>query len=206
MRPNYFWIPMLALSVAAGLACEEPKPLPGTEEPTQVKGPREYLALLNESGIDRAKLPHVEMVVKGKGKVVFELVPQLAPKTCARIMQLIDQRYYDGQRFHRVENWVVQWGDPQSKEPNWKELHLGTKGTGTIIDFDDNWIRQDRGVLAMARTSEEKNGDSQMYVLKRSTPQLTHDYVAFGWTIEGMDVMDKIAVGDVIESMKITQR
>ncbi len=215
-------IPLLAsailLSAAFCTGCEEDKPLRGSADtnksttekkegsmPDLPTEPTEYTQLLKLANIDRATLPNVEVDVKGKGKFVMELVPSLAPNTCKRISELIKQNYYSNQRFHRIEDWVVQWGDPQSKEDNWQSLPVGSKGTGDIIPFDDNWIRQDRGCLAMARTAAEKNGDSQMYILKRHTPQLTHEYVAFGWVISGMEVVDKLTKGDQIVSMKFTR-
>lgn len=217
MRFATFSMALLLITSMLCLGCEEDKPIRGSEDakpasdiktemPQPEPGtPTQYTDLLKEKGIDRSKLPNVEIEVKGKGKIVVELVPQLAPNTCARILELVKQKFYDGQRFHRIEDWVVQWGDPQSKERNWEDLQVGTQGSGKIIDFDDNWIRQDRGVLAMARTQAQKNGDSQMYVLKRDTPQLTREYVAFGWVIEGMDLIDKLTRGDVITSMKVTR-
>jgi cyclophilin family peptidyl-prolyl cis-trans isomerase len=141
------------------------------------------------------------------GTITLELYPEKAPKTVARIKQLIEEGFYNEQRFHRVEEWVIQWGDPQSKQDNWRELRVGTQGSGQQLDFEENDIPMQAGTLAMASTGEKVGGDSQMFILTTACmPEqanfLQGKYAAFGKVVEGMDVVDKIRQGQRIE-MKI---
>src|SRR5689334_17556648 len=81
---------------------------------------KDYIEVCKDRKIDRAKLPHVAMEVKGKGTIVLELAPELATVTCKQILDFIDgnftmadgkpakEPFYNGQRIHRVEDWVVQ--------------------------------------------------------------------------------------------------
>lgn len=177
-----------------------PSPQP---EPEPSAGPMAYEELLKSKGIERESLPHVKMNVKGKGDVMLELVPQLAPETTKHILALIGKGFYNGQRIHRVEPWVVQWGDPQSKEKNWQELPLGTQGSGrTDLPYEENDIKMESGILAMASTGEKVGGDSQMFILTNVDPAqaefLQGKYAAFGKVTEGMDVVNKLAIGDVV--------
>ena len=141
---------------------------------------------------------HVVMRVEGKGEVKMDLDANKAPATTARIAELISQKFYDGQRVHRVEDWVIQWGDPQSKQQNWKDLQVGTQGSGKDLPFESNDIPMTRGVVAMASTGEQVGGDSQIFILTKDMPGLQGGYAAFGRVTEGMDVVDKIKVGDKI--------
>lgn len=141
------------------------------------------------------------------GNIILELYPDKAPKTVERIKTLIEEGFYNGQRFHRVEDWVIQWGDPQSKQDNWRELMVGTQGSGKQIDFEENDIPMQTGTLAMASTGEKVGGDSQMFILTSACmPEqanfLQGKYAAFGKVVEGMDIVDKVRQGQRIE-MKI---
>lgn len=146
--------------------------------------------------------PHVEMAIEGKGTVTLELVPELAPQTCDQILRLIDDGFYDGQRIHRVESWVVQWGDPKSKREYWERLPLGTSGSGTPLPFESNDIKMERGVLAMASTGARVGGDSQMFILTNVVPQqaesLQGNYCVFGFVVKGMDIVENLTIGDKI--------
>lgn len=152
-------------------------------------------------GLAMSNLPRIELEVAGKGTVTIAVAPELAPKTVEQIMRLVSEKFYDGQAFHRVEDWVVQWGCPMSKEfeKNKDNPALGSGGSGSQLPFEDNDILQTRGVVAMARTADKPNGDSQMYILKEDKPELSRIYVAFGYVVGGMDVVDKIERGDKLK-------
>lgn len=175
-----------------------------------IQHPMTYEQLLASKHIDRAKLPKVEVKIAGKGSFIIELVPDLAPKTCEQILKLTKEGFYTGQRVHRVEDWVVQWGDPQSKKGNFEELPVGTEGSGHPLPYEDNAIPLTKGVFAMASTGAKVGGDSQVFILTKEDPQITQflqgKYAAFGFVIHGMEVVEKLKRWDKIESMDLVQK
>ena len=142
-----------------------------------------------------------------KGTFEFETYPNEAPKTVEHIVGLVKNRFYNGQRFHRVEpGFVVQFGDPLSRDPN-KRDDWGTGGSGNPIGVLE--VNKKRthvtGAVAMAhRGGDPKGADSQMYIVLSPQPQLNADYAVFGQVISGMDVVQKLRVTDRI--LRVTVR
>lgn len=141
-----------------------------------------------------------------KGTFEFETYPNEAPKTVARIVELVNKRFYNGQRVHRVEkNFVVQFGDPTTRDMT-KERDWGRMGSGTPIGVAE--ITKTRmhvtGAVAMAHAGDASKADSQMYVTLSPQPSLDGKYTVFGKVISGMDVVGKLAVTDRI--IRITVR
>jgi len=189
---NLIIVCLLPIVGAALVGCQAEVETPAPEAETPVQQP--------------AKPPvTVEMDVKGKGKIVMELSAEKAPETTSRIATLVKEGFYDGQRVHRVEGWVIQWGDPQSKDKNWKKLPVGTKGSGVQLPFEANDIPMDRGVVAMASTGAGVGGDSQIFILKQGMSELQGGYATFGKVTKGMEVADKIEAGDEI-TMKVIEK
>ena len=149
----------------------------------------------------------VIVVETEKGTFEFETYPNEAPKTVEHIVGLVKNRFYNGQRFHRVEpGFVVQFGDPQSRDPN-KRDDWGTGGSGNPIGVLE--VNKKRthvtGAVAMAhRGGDPKGADSQMYIVLSPQPQLNADYAVFGQVISGMDVVQKLRVTDRI--LRVTVR
>lgn len=175
----------------------------------------------------------VVMVVKGS-PITIEVDGTNAPVTAGNFVDLVQRGVYDASVFHRVEkNFVVQGGDPQSKDPNFR----GQLGTGGFIDpetkqprnipleikpkgadtpvysktFESARISQPpeldhkRGAVAMARSMFPDSASSQFYFALSDINFLDGNYAVFGYVTQGMDVIDKIAIGDKIESSKVTQ-
>jgi peptidyl-prolyl cis-trans isomerase B (cyclophilin B) len=135
-----------------------------------------------------------------KGSFEIETYPNEAPKTVAHILALVKRNFYNGQRFHRVvPGFVVQWGDPASRDMTKKDS-WGRGGSGKPIGAAEiNPKRTHRlGAVAMAHAGDPKLADSQMYVALAPVPRLDSGYTVFGQVISGMDVVQKIQVGDVI--------
>jgi peptidyl-prolyl cis-trans isomerase B (cyclophilin B) len=110
---------------------------------------------------------------------------------------LAKKGYYDGVTFHRVEpNFVVQGGDPKGN---------GTGGPGYTIKDEFNKQKHVRGVLAMARTQAPNSAGSQFYITLAPAHFLDGQYTVFGRVTSGMEVVDKIKVGDKMKSVKITE-
>ena len=129
-----------------------------------------------------------------KGEIVIELLPEYAPRTVANFIHLANSGFYDGLIFHRVvPNFVIQGGCPRGD---------GWGGPGYTIREEINELRFERGTIGMA-TSGKDTGGSQFFVCHSRQPHLDGRYTAFGSVTSGMEVVDKITVGDVIERVEI---
>ena len=130
-----------------------------------------------------------------KGKIVFEMYPDVAPKTVARIAHLVEAGFYNGLTFHRVEpGFVIQGGDPKGD---------GTGGSGVKLPAEFNDKPHKTGTVAMARASDPNSADSQFYICLGPAPFLDRNYTVFGQVIEGMDVVQKVKVGDVMKKVTL---
>jgi len=142
-----------------------------------------------------------------KGTFEFETYPNEAPKTVARIVELVNKRFYNGQRVHRVvPNFVMQLGDPttrdMTKQPDW-----GRMGSGTPIGVAEitKTRKHGRGAVAMAHAGDASKADSQWYVTLSPQPRLDGQYTVFGQVISGMDVVTKLQVTDRIIRITVRQ-
>ena len=128
-----------------------------------------------------------------KGIIQLQIYPE-ASMAASNFMILAANGFYDGLKFHRVESgFVVQGGDP---------LGNGTGGPG--YSFADEAVTKDylKGTVAMANAGPNTNG-SQFFILLADHPELPKNYTIFGQVIAGMDVVEKIAVGDIIQKAVI---
>jgi cyclophilin family peptidyl-prolyl cis-trans isomerase len=151
-----------------------------------------------------AKAPAIVITMESGGEVVLELWPDVAPNHVKNFVDLSKQGFYDGQRVHRVvPNFVVQFGDPQSRTKPMDDPAMGTQGSDKKIKAEFNKRPFDRGVLGMARTNDPDSATSQVYLMLGAAPSLNGQYTAFGKVTKGMDVVDKIKVGDRIKSVKV---
>ena len=109
-----------------------------------------------------------------KGTIEFETYPEDAPKTVARVLELVKKGFYNGLRFHRAEpNFVIQVGDPTTRDMSrWR--YWGGYGTGTPIGVAEitKKRRHLKGAVAMANTGTPKDADSQFYITLRAAPEL----------------------------------
>jgi cyclophilin family peptidyl-prolyl cis-trans isomerase len=140
-----------------------------------------------------------------KGTIEIELYPGEAPKTVAHITALAKRNFYNGQRVHRVvPGFVVQFGDPQSRDMT-KRDRWGTMGSGRAIGVAEinPKRRHGLGAVAMAHAGDPSKADSQMYITLAPQPRLDGQYTVFGQVISGMDVVQKIAVNDLISTVTV---
>lgn len=148
-------------------------------------------------------LPQEQMALKQvristeKGDIVFELFADTAPATVSNFVYLIQGGYFNGLTFHRrEEGFVIQGGDPNGN---------GTGGPGyEFPDELEDEYSYDRGIVAMANRGPNTNG-SQFFVMLQDTP-LPKAYTIFGRVVEGMEVVDAIAVGDVMTQVTVEER
>jgi peptidyl-prolyl cis-trans isomerase B (cyclophilin B) len=151
-----------------------------------------------------AKAPTAVITLEKGGEIVLEFWPQDAPKHVENFVKLAKEKFYDGQRVHRVEpNFVAQFGDPQSKTLPMDHPKMGGGGPGYTIKAEFNKRPFERGVLGMARTNDPDSAGSQIYIMLGPAPFLNGKYTAFGKVVTGMGVVDQIKVGDRIKSVKI---
>ena len=126
-----------------------------------------------------------------KGKMVVEFWDKDAPQTVANFKKLARQGYYDGTGFHRIiKNFMIQGGDPNSKNPN--APNLGTGDPGYTIKDEFNSHKHVKGVLSMAHSAEPNSGGSQFFVMHGTAASLDGQYTAFGRLLEGTDALDAI--------------
>jgi len=139
-----------------------------------------------------------------KGIIEIEMYPADAPKTVAHITGLVKRNFYNGLRVHRVvPDFVVQFGDPLTRDLTKKQL-WGTGGSGRTIGVAETKRIHRLGSVAMAHAGDPAKADSQMYILLRtSATALDGKYAVFGQVISGMDVVQKIAVGDMIRRVTV---
>ena len=140
-----------------------------------------------------------------KGTFEVETYPNEAPKTVEHILALVKKNFYNGLRVHRyVPNFVVQWGDPQTRDMTKKDL-WGSGGSGRAIGVSEvNPKRTHQtGAVAAAYAKDPRNADSQIYVTLSPQPQLNKGYTVFGQVIFGMEVVNQIRVPDVIRRATI---
>ncbi len=151
--------------------------------------------------------PMIEMTTP-HGKITLELFPEAAPKHVERILTLTREGFYDGILFHRVvPNFVAQVGDPKTKK-GLDQPGVGSGGSdypNVPLEVKEG-IRNTRGALAAARTSDPNSFNSQFYIVLKDAPHLDMQYTVFGKVVgNGMDIVDKIRVGDPIIKMTIIE-
>ena len=130
-----------------------------------------------------------------RGLIKVELFADKAPLTVANFVNLAKRGFYDGLNFHRViADFMIQGGCPEGS---------GRGGPGyRFEDETGNGVRHERGVLSMANAGPNTNG-SQFFITHVATPWLDGKHTVFGKVVEGLDVVDAIAQGDAIHSVKI---
>lgn len=138
-----------------------------------------------------------------KGTIVMRIYTGMAPNTAASFLDLVSRGFYNGLTFHRVENWVIQGGDPsgtgngvfvdpQSGQPRYLQLEAS------------RYLRHNApGVVAMAHGKSLNSSSCQFYITKKAMPALDGSYSIFGGVLQGMDVVYNIARGDRILQAEI---
>ena len=139
-------------------------------------------------------MPSSATIETNHGTIQLELFDEEAPETVANFRKLAAEGFYDGLVFHRViGNFMIQGGCPNG---------TGTGGPGYTFDDEFNEHPIVRGTLAMANAGPNTNG-SQFFITHVATPWLDGKHTVFGKVVDGLDVVDKVAQGDVIQSVKI---
>ncbi len=167
----------------------------------------------------------VEMKLK-QGTVTIVVDGEHAPATAGNFIDLVNRGFYTNLTFHRVEKdpapFVVQGGDPEgngtggfidpaTSKPRNIPLEILAEGEktptyGKVLDSSTKpQLKHTKGAVAMARSQSPNSASSQFYITLTDTKFLDGSYAVFGYVTSGMDVVDKIQVGDRIESIKIIE-
>ena len=127
------------------------------------------------------------------GTIKIELYSNIAPKMVARFKELASSGFYNGITFHRVNNKLIQGGDPNSKDNDPTNDGKGDSGKPDIeAEFSD--IEYDEGVVGAARLGHDVNSqNSQFFIMTQREAQFDKKYTVFGKVIEGMNNVRTIA-------------
>lgn len=129
------------------------------------------------------------------GDVTLELYPDKAPKTVENFLRYVDEGFYDGTIFHRVIYEFMIQGGGFTQDLKQKKAHAPVRNEA------DNGLKNDKGSIAMARTSDPHSATAQFYINHKDNSFLNFKskdfkgwgYTVFGKVIKGMDVIQKIA-------------
>ncbi len=148
-------------------------------------------------------MPKTATIQTSKGTIVAELFDTEVPNTVANFEKLANANFYDGTRFHRViANFMIQGGDPLSKEAG--NSRVGTGGPGYKIKCEThlNTHKHVAGTLSMAHAGKDTGG-SQFFICHAPQRHLDGVHTVFGQVTSGMDVVNAIAQGDQVTSIRI---
>ena len=124
-----------------------------------------------------------------KGKVVIELLPDVAPKHVARIKELAREKFYDGVVFHRViDGFMAQGGDPTGTGMG------GSDKPNLPAEFSN--VPHVRGTCSMARSSSPNSANSQFFICFDDASFLNRQYTVWGQVVEGMEHVDALPKGE----------
>ena len=152
-------------------------------------------------------MPKTATFETNKGTIVAELYEKEAPITVENFEKLANSGFYDGVKFHRViSDFVVQGGDPLSRDLPAGDPRIGTGGPGWKIKCEtaNNPHKHDVGALSMAHAGKNTGGSQFFMVLsEQNTRHLNGVHTVFGKITTGVDIMKKIAPNDVMNSVRV---
>lgn len=178
---------------------EDAAPAEGAEDGDEADA-RQSAADESEEGTGNVKT--IIKIHTARGAMTAELYDEKMPITAGNFLLLIDRGYYQNMTFHRVvPDFVIQGGDPTG---------TGTGGPGWCIPLEKpGAIHHETGILSMARAQPLDSAGSQFFICLSNNQQvraldsLGGGYAAFGRVIEGVDVAQRIDVGDGLEKIEI---
>jgi peptidyl-prolyl cis-trans isomerase B (cyclophilin B) len=148
------------------------------------------------------------VIETARGTIHVNLFEKEAPKTVANFVDLAKKGFYDGTTFHRViKDFMIQGGDPLSKTLPAGNPRIGTGGPGYKIacETTGNPHKHTPGTLSMAHAGPNTGG-SQFFITHKPTPWLDGVHTVFGKVVKGQDVVDKIAQGDKMTKVEVSER
>jgi peptidylprolyl isomerase len=144
---------------------------------------------MSETAAAQADLSNTVYMDLKDGRVMIELLPDLAPKHVARVKELCAKHFYDGVVFHRViEGFMAQGGDPTG-------TGTGGSGLGNVPAEFTTKKHFLRGTVGAARSADPNSADSQFFIMFAPAPSLDGQYTIWGQVTSGMEFVDKIKRG-----------
>lgn len=142
------------------------------------------------------KITTTATITTSKGDIVLALFPAAAPRAVANFVKKAQGGFYNGLTFHRVEDWVIQGGDPKGD---------GTGGNDMVSEFNDKpFVTGSLGVAGHTGSDGKTvDNDAQFFITKSDASWLNGQYTNFGIVKSGMDVVNKIAIGDKILKISV---
>ena len=133
-----------------------------------------------------------------RGLITLDLYPKHAPKTVNNFVFLIREGFFDGVKFHRViNNFVIQGGDPTG-------TGMGGPGYRFEDEVKNNPLIHETGVISMANAGPNTNG-SQFFITHSPQPHLNGKHTVFGKVVNGMDVVNAIRQGDMMDTVTVEE-
>jgi peptidyl-prolyl cis-trans isomerase B (cyclophilin B) len=127
------------------------------------------------------------------GEIEIELLPDKAPGHVKNFVDLAKKGFYDGTTFHRViPGFMIQGGDPGTKDKKAARSAHGTGGPGYQIKAEFNDTPHKRGIVSMARSQSPDSAGSQFFIVVKDSGFLDRQYTAFGRVVRGIEVADQI--------------
>ncbi|MCL1798298.1 MAG: peptidylprolyl isomerase [Eggerthellaceae bacterium] len=158
----------------------------------------------------------VAVIKTSKGSVRVQLAGKDAPIHVGNFVELAQKGFYDDLKFHRhVPGFVIQGGCPNTRDLTPDQVvekaqspygGLGTGNPGYSIKEEYSTNPNNKhldGTLAMARSQDPHSAGSQFYLCLGPQPMLDSGYTVFGQTVDGLDLIGELRVGDVIEGIEI---
>jgi len=126
------------------------------------------------------------------GTIKMEFYSNVAPKAVERFKELAREGVYNGTTFHRINDTVIQGGDPLSKDDNPANDGTGKSSKPNVpAEFSD--LKYDTGIVGAARSQDPNSANSQFFIMLKREPQFDTRYTIFGKVIEGMNNVRTIA-------------
>jgi cyclophilin family peptidyl-prolyl cis-trans isomerase len=152
---------------------------------------KEEKEVQKEELIDLASEYQYAILKTNFGDIQLSFYGADSPNTVNNFLKLAKEDFYDGTKFHRVINdFMIQGGDPNSKDDDWS--NDGAGGPGYSFEDEFNEHKLVRGSLAMANSGPNTNGSQFFIVTAEATPWLDGRHTNFGYVLVGMDIVDKI--------------
>jgi len=132
----------------------------------------------SQEEIDEMKHKAV-IITMNSGTFFIEFFPEDAPNTVHNFLELVESGYYDGTVFHRIiPGFMIQGGDPNTKDPDADRSLWGQGGPGYQINEEFNTLQHDRGIVSMARGNHKDSAGSQFFIVTKDSPHLDGEYTA----------------------------
>ncbi len=164
--------------------------------------------MLSFTDFPQAQMTRKATIETNRGTMTADLYDDAAPKTVANFAKLANEGYYDGVKFHRViPDFVVQGGDPLSRDLAEGDRRIGTGGPGYHIDCETagNPYKHELGSLSMAHAGKNTGGSQFFVVLsEQNTRHLNGVHTVFGKVTEGLDVVKGIRQNDAMTKVRVS--